>query len=295
MTWSVSSKQSWTRVSAWFLVAAVAAFVVAGFAPARAGASTPASTQSASMDGVKATFTFSGSPPEVHDPRLSIARHGVVVFNGPVTSKWCGQSCWPNTIAAKDHVVHVERLQAGQTLDVVLDLYSGGAHCCSVEQVYSLTKAGKVRKVEHNFGDPGVKFERIGAGGATYFVSADDVFAYAFTDFAASGLPIEILRFEDGSFHDVTRQFPALIARDATQWLTAFHDQASSHYSDSVGVVAAWAADEDMLGHASTVKTFLAAQLKAGHLHSGLSPIEPGGQRFVTALQAFLHKHGYVK
>ena len=132
-------------------------------------------------------------------------------------------------------------------------------------------------------------------GGTTDFVSADDYFAYEFTDFAASGLPIEIFSFSNGSFHNVTRRFPTLIAKDATVWLQAFHAQASSHYQDSVGVAAAWAADEDMLGHATAVKNFLAAQLKAGHLNSALSPIEPGGARFVTVLQAFLQKHGYTK
>jgi hypothetical protein len=68
---------------------------------------------------------------------------------------------------------------------------------------------------------------------------------------------------------------------------------AKQHYSDSVGVVAAWAADEELLGHVKLVNTFLANQLKAGHLNSALSPEEPGGARFVTKLRKFLRTHGY--
>lgn len=148
--------------------------------------------------------------------------------------------------------------------------------------------------VEHNFGDPSVKLMKIGPGGSFDFVSADDRFAYEFTDYAASGLPIEILSVAHNSFRNVTRSFPQLIARDAAQWMSAFKAQARSHYQDSVGLVAAWAADEDLLGHSVAVANFLASQARAGHLNSALSPINPSGQKFVAALQRFLRKAGYV-
>lgn len=41
------------------------------------------------------------------------------------------------------------------------------------------------------------------------------------------------------------------------------------HYRDSVGVIAAWAADEDMLGHSRLVSRYLAQQQRAGHLNGG--------------------------
>ena len=70
---------------------------------------------------------------------------------------------------------------------------------------------------------------------------------------------------------------------------------AKQHYSDSVGVVAAWAADEELLGHRKLVNNFLAQQLKAGHLNSALSPEEPGGARFVAKLKRFLRVRGYLR
>jgi len=84
------------------------------------------------------------------------------------------------------------------------------------------------------------------------------------------------------------------VARDAAQWMRAFQSQASSHYQDSVGVVAAWAADEDMLGHSNVVMKFLSAQAAAGHLNSALSPVVASGQKFVVALQRFLRRYGYA-
>jgi hypothetical protein len=255
-----------------------------------------ASTQSASADGVTATFTYSGTYPNAHNPHLTISRGGTVLYNGLVKSAYCGDVCWPNTIYSRLSVVHVVHLQTGGSPVVVLDLYSGGAHCCSIEQVYSFgATSTKVTKIEHNFGDPGARLQALGKSGLTYFVSADDHFAYAFTDFAASGLPIQILTYTNGSFRNVTRSFPALIKGDATQWLGAYHAQAKTHYQDSVGVIAAWVADEDLLGEGLVAKSFLASQLKEGHLNSALSPLDPSGAAFVTALQTFLHKHGYTK
>jgi hypothetical protein len=155
--------------------------------------------------------------------------------------------------------------------------------------------SGRYRKFEYNFGDPGTKLAPLGKGGSDLFLSADDSFAYAFTDYAASGMPIEILNFSHDAFHNVTRSFPKLIAKDAAQWLSAFDSTATSHYQDTVGLAAAWAADEDMLGHFSSVQRFLKLELRAGHLNSALSPIEPGGQKFIVALQKFLGHHGYAQ
>jgi hypothetical protein len=49
-----------------------------------------------------------------------------------------------------------------------------------------------------------------------------------------------------------------------------------------------------MLGHTAAVTSFLSAQEKEGHLNSTLRPEDPGGQRFVTELQKFLRRHGYI-
>ena len=66
---------------------------------------------------------------------------------------------------------------------------------------------------------------------------------------------------------------------------------ARDHYSDSVGVIAAWAADEDPLGHRQRVSRYLAQQARAGHLNA---PFEAGGRRFIANLQKFLRRRGYL-
>ena len=92
---------------------------------------------------------------------------------------------------------------------MVLDLYSGGAHCCTVVQIFSF-EPGTMTYVqtERVFGDPDARIVDLSHDGRFEFLTADDSFAYRFTDYAASGLPIEILTFAGGHFTDVTRAYP---------------------------------------------------------------------------------------
>lgn len=247
-----------------------------------------ATTKTARSQGVTATLTYQGSYLNYSDERLSIAQGGTIYYNQPVVGPLCHRTCEPSA-------VHVVDLEGNGQPDVVLDLYSEGAHCCSIEQVFSFDPGTMTySRSQHDFGDPGAELVDLDHDGRVEFVSADDAFAYEFTDFVASGLPIQILRFSGGHFLNVTRSYPKLVAKDATLWLRAFKGMAKTHYADSVGVIAAWAADEDLLGQNRLVARYLAQQAKANHLNSLLSPIEPGGRRFVAKLQRFLRVHGYL-
>lgn len=252
-----------------------------------------ATTETASSGTVTATFKFLGKVPKFHGLRLTISRSGTVVYDQPVVAKFCGKLCWPGQGAIRSSSVHVVDLEGTGDPDVVLDLYSGGAHCCTVEQVFSFDPATTTYvKTEQVFGDPDAKIVDLRHNGHFEFLTADDAFAYEFTDFAASGLPIEILTFANRHFTDVTSSYPKLIAKDARLWLRAFKAQAKQQYPDSVGLIAAWAADEDRLGHTKLVARYLHQQAVAGHLNA---PFAAGGTRFVAKLQKFLHRHGYIR
>lgn len=274
------------------LLVIVCALIALSLAAAPAALAT---TQTGQSGNVTATFTFSGKYPNFTGLHLSIAQGGTVFYNQPVVSKLCGKFCAPGSTSGNDSSVQVLDLEDNGQPDVVLDLYSGGAHCCSIEQVFSFDPGTMTYGMtQHDFGDPGEQIVDLGHNGRFEFLTADDSFAYEFTDFAASGLPIQILTFSGGRFVNVTRQYPGLITKDAARWMKAFSSMAKQHYSDSVGVAAAWAADQELLGHVKVVNRFLARQLKAGHLNSALSPEEPDGAKFVAKLRKFLRAHGYV-
>jgi hypothetical protein len=272
------------------LSCAVAIVLVA--APAAALATTQTSTSGA----VTATFTFTTNPKNDTYPTktLTISRAGQVLYNHAVTSKYCGPSanaqpyCAPGVLGSVGSSVHVLDLEHTGEPDVVVDLYTGGAHCCFIEQVYSFAPStGSYGVSEHDFGDPGARIVDLGHDGRYQFLTADDAFAYRFTDFAASGLPIQILTFAHGRFTNVTRRYPKLIAKDAAFYFKAF----KRFRSDNDGFVAAWAADEYNLGHRALVSSVLAKELKAGKLHSAQYP---SAKKFVAALKKFLRREGYV-
>jgi hypothetical protein len=255
-----------------------------------------ASTQTATAGGVTATFTFEGTYPNYKHERLRIAQGSSVVYDQPVVASLCGTGCAPGSASAPPPSVQVLDLEHDGRPDVVLELFSGGAHCCTIEQIFSLRPGTTTYvKTGRNFGDPGAQIVDLHHNGRYEFLTADDSFAYEFTDYAASGLPIQILTFGNRRFHDVTGQYPGLVAKDAAGWLRTFKSMARQHYPDSVGVIAAWAADEDRLGHRKLVSRYLAEQLKAGHLNSALAPEAPGGAKFVVKLQRFLRRHGYLR
>ena len=269
------------------ILAAVAAFALFA-APAAL-----AKTETAHAGNVAATFTFQGKVPHFHGLHLTISQGGTTLYDQAVTSKFCATLCWPGPAVIRGSSIQALDLESNGAPDVVLNLYSGGAHCCTVVQIFSYDSGTQTYvKTERVFGDPLAKIVDLRHDGHFEFLTADDSFAYRFTDFAASGLPIEILTFANRHFTDVTRSYPKLIAKDAAIWLKAFKAQAKQHYSDSVGVIAAWAADEYLLGHTKLVSRYLHQQAAAGHLNA---PFAAGGNRFVAKLQKFLRRRGYLR
>jgi hypothetical protein len=254
-----------------------------------------AATQSTSSHGVSATFSYRGPNFDSRDLRLVIRVGGYIRYDQPVVAKFCGGRCWPGFSGGGQRTIHVRNLGPGNRHDVVLDLYSGGAHCCTIEEVFTYDTTSKhYAMAQRDFGDPSAPLFDLGHNGRYEFESADDTFAYRFTDFAASGLPIEIVAFAHHRFYDVTRKYPQLVAKDARKWLRAFRSEAAGHYSDSNGLIAAWAADEDLLGHRSLVNRFLEQQLAQGHLNEAMGSLAPSGPAFVAALNRFLTQRGYL-
>lgn len=82
--------------------------------------------------------------------------------------------------------------------DVVVETYSGGAHCCFGTQVFSLrptTVALILQKPESNAGGT---FEDLNADGVSEFVTYDDSFAYQYCPYAAGVVVKAIMVYDPG-------------------------------------------------------------------------------------------------
>ena len=157
-------------------------------------------------------------------------------YDEPVVSKLCGTYCAPGSPSGNDVLGARARPRARRTA-------RRGARSVQRRRPLLLDRAGLLVRSGHDdvrddparLRRPGRADRRSRHNGRFEFLTADDSFAYEFTDFAASGLPIQILTFSDRRFLNVTRQYPKLIAKDAARWMKAFNSMAKQHYSDSVG------------------------------------------------------------
>ena len=168
----------------------------------------------------------------------------------------------------------------------VVGVNSGGAHCCSTYRVFDLAAR---QEADLDTGNSGAAL----APGDRHALlqSSDDTFSYVFTAFAFSGHPIQLFRPDGTGFTDVTRQHPGRIRTDARLWWRAFQQA-----DDGRGVLAAWAADQELLGRDQHVLDTLSALQDDKRLaaHSGDHQFGwPGGKRYVDKLLRFLNREGY--
>lgn len=263
---------------------ALAALVAAGSALAAA-----LHTQTASAGDVSASFSYRGDLPAVTVPHLSIVKGGRTAYDAPVTARLCGQGCAPARFGAGSSSVGIVPLLPGSP-EVLLELYSGGANCCFIDQVFSYDPGTMTYvKTEHAFPYSGAMVKRL--NGRWRFVSADDGFRYRFTDGADSGAPVQIWRFTVRRFIDVTRSYPGLIRADAARWFALF----GHHVGNGVGLIAAWAGDEELLGHDALVQSTLKSELARGRLRAGPGNFFAGGAKFIRELDRVLRQLGYKR
>ncbi len=250
-------------------------------------------TQTAHSGNVTAVYSYAGKYPKYTHQMLTIEQSGQVLYKKAVTDSQCGAYCAPLSTGAKHPSVQVIDVEHTGQPDVILSLWTGGANCCVVDQIFSYDPGTMTySKTTRDFGTDGTGIEDLGHNGRLEFVTDNFAFKYEFTDGAASGLPLQILTFSGGKFTDVTRSYPTLIAKDAARFLKYFKQAIKARPIDSVGLIAAWAADEDELGHSTQVASYLQKEAKAGDLRS---PISAGGQKFIKNLDKFLRKQGYLK
>jgi hypothetical protein len=250
-------------------------------------------TQTTTSGNVTATFSYtvktSHSFPTYSREHLTIVRGGTTAYDAAVKDPFCGSLCWPGDPATKGHSAQIVDINNSGEPNVVVTLYSGGAHCCLIAEVFTYAPASqKYAMLRHNFEDPGFSLKKIGPSGSYLFVSADFRFEYEYTSFAQSVDPVQIFDFTGGAFNDVTKNHLNLVTKDAAQWWKLFKQHMKT---GGTGVLAAWAADEELLGNDALVQSTLQKQLKAGHLTGGFV----NGKKYVTLLNKDLVKWGYKK
>jgi hypothetical protein len=270
-----------------------AALALALLAPGVASAA-DGGTATASAGAVQATLTWAAAQYGNKDPHLVVTRGGAPAFDGSsvVAGSPCSEDgCVYAASGKRDSPLQVVDLDADGEPEVLVDAYTGGAHCCALTEILRFDGT-TYAPFEASWGNIGYDLKDLDGDGRPEFVSADDAFSYAFSSFAGSFHPPLVLDYDaaaTGSFSIVTRRFPALARKNAKDALHTLARARRQHF-ETLGPVAAYVADLYLLGRGREVRPYLARARKRGDLRnaSGRAP-----RSFDGKLLDFLHKQGY--
>ena len=271
-----------------------AALAVGALALPAAAMADDAGSQTASSGAVTATLTWGKAQFGVSSPRLVIVRAGATAFDGSAVagSDSCKDGyCSFLASGKRTQSLQVVDLNGDGEPEVLVDAYTGGAHCCAVTELAAFNGSGYSIQ-ELFWGDPGYELKDLDGDGRPELVTLDDAFAGAFTSFAASFFPPYVADYDPavkGGLRDVTDHFVALIRKNQKQALHALERARRQHY-ETLGAVAAYVADFYLLGDARHVRPYLKRARKRGDLRTISGPAP---RSFERRLLAFLKKHGY--
>jgi hypothetical protein len=275
------------------LVAAAAALAVAG-PGAGAARADKAGSATASLGAVQATLTWNAAQFGVSAPRLVIVRDGATVLDSsPVAaSQSCkpagGDGCVYFASGARKSPLQVADLDGDGEPEVLVDVFTGGAHCCALTEIMRLV--GTTYSIrEASWGNVGYDLRDLGSDGIPEIVTADDAFSAAFSSFASSVLPPRVIAYRGGQLLVATRLFPGVVRAGLRSARRTLRRLVRRRF-ETLGAVAAVTADLYLLRRGREVRPFLRGLRRR---HRLISFAGPAPRSFERTLLAFLHRRGY--
>jgi hypothetical protein len=223
--------------------------------------------------------------------RIKITRAGQVLRDEPGPCGAGADDCadyppWP-VVQGSHNPIRIISLDTDPEREIIIEFFTGGAHCCSLSPIYDFdpaTNTYKRRVVD--WADAGFRLKDLGTDGRIEFVSSDARFAYEFASFAGSAFPIQIRRFRNGRLVDVTRRFRSEIARDARRHRRDYLRARRNPEYELRGLLAAYVADKYLLGQRASAIRYLRRAKDRGDLGKG-------GEAYISKLRRFLKARGY--
>ena len=190
--------------------------------------------------------------------------------------------------------IYIRHLDNLSEPEVVVDLYTGGAHCCFYSTVFRYERlTRRYLRISQLWGDFLPLAKDLNGDGTLEFLGGDDRFAYAFTDYASSVLPIQIWHFASGRFRVVTRSFPNEVRRSSEGHWAEYKPHAKGRTVR--GILAAYLAEKYLLGEEVQGWAALREVAARGDLDPqiGDQP-DDSASIYLANLRAFLARYGYT-
>lgn len=189
--------------------------------------------------------------------------------------------------------ITIRDLDGGEP-EVILEMFTGGAHCCSVTVIFRYdAKAASYRSKLADWGNYGYALVDLDKDGLPEFSAFDERFVYTFTAYVFSAAPVQIWQYRAGALIDVTREFPKEIEKHAAGLKGTYTKERKDKEVDLRGFIAAYVGDLYLLDRGEEAQAFLQQALKRGDLNGVFEP--KTGAEFITALNKFLRESGYIR
>jgi hypothetical protein len=270
------------RMTARLLVSTVALLLIV---PATAAAD----SQEDASGKVAARITWVAGTDDApaHGLRVTITRAGRQLVDDRVGDQ-------PAIYPVHRKAVRVVDLDGDGEPEVLVDAFSGGAHCCERTRVYRF-HSDAYSFTTHQWGNQAYDLRDLDGDGRLEFVSADDTFSYAFAAFAFSRWPVQIFEPRAGKLIERTRKFPGAVRRDLLRQRHAY--RVARRHHDVVGpALGAYAADLHHLGRHAEARRIVRRALRRGELRRRHKfDLGPFGRAYVRELNRLLRRGGYLR
>jgi hypothetical protein len=236
-------------------------------------------------------------------------------FNGTLTMTQ-GGTTWTlprpaNPNVAQINVMCVIAFQRERHPGVMVEGFTGGAHCCEVPVIYLYNHvenryAKVVDMSPNNYKDPHAFDDNEGfipkvVGHQVLLTTGDGQFSYAFGCYACEVLPIVLDSVGTDGLSDVTPQYPSLVAADArATWKYVLGSvKAETAAVPRIvplpfGFLAPWVADECVLGRGASAWSAVLRLQREGKLNDALyHQYATNRGSFVANLRSFLLRTDY--
>lgn len=218
---------------------------------------------------LKTKRTKVGSQKRYTDLRLTLGQEGVVDGFQSFKIRGAARESW-----SIKPFLNLTDVSGDGIPDGIVDIYTGGAHCCSVSAIaLSTGPSSWAKPIVQEWGG-WASLKDLGGNGVSEFLTTDTRFDYAFTSHAGSALPLVIKAVQNGQLVDVTTQYRAELQADADQWSQALDEAIKEPPTDEGwanrqyhrSLLAALLADQLRLGAVDAAKATVAAAVARGDL-----------------------------
>jgi hypothetical protein len=251
--------------------------------------------QTARQASLRAEFSFRDLDPAStwwYRARIKIWSHGRLIVNRP--NFYGPPPVYRNNKTVPERAVFIRQLDGTGPPEVVINLWSGGMHCCSESWIF--TGVHLAKKTWGHFNPP--KLRDADGDGKPEFHGIDTGFAYAWGSFASSRFPAKVWSYAGGTINDVTRSFPAEVQADMARQYAGYQECLTGenpNRSECVrGALAAYAADGYSLGQGDQAMAVVQAAVDAGQADPGPGDDSSAMPDYLEKLRQTLHDLGYA-